>query len=74
MVDTAKVSRQDPLIKLLALQNQFTLVTYHVSYHYDTFRNGRHSLENKVCFSYINNATESEIGRGDLVVINLRLH
>ena len=64
MVDRAKVSTRDPLVKLLALQNQFTLVAYPVSYHYDSFGNGRHSLENKLCFNYTNDATESEIGRG----------
>ena len=57
MVDRAQVSTRDPLVKLLALQNQFTLVAYPVSYHYDIFGNGRHSLENKLCFNYTNDDT-----------------
>lgn len=33
MFDTFKVNRRNTLVKLLALQNQFILVAYPVSYH-----------------------------------------
>lgn len=40
VVDTAKLNIRDPLVKLIVLQNQFTLVAYLVYYHYDTFGMG----------------------------------
>ena len=52
------------LVKILASQNQYTLVAYPVSYHYDVFKKGEHSLENKICFEFDLEDGKIDIGRG----------
>ena len=52
------------MVQLLAAQNHYTLVAYPVSYHYDVFRKGDHSLENKICFGFDLDDNQVDIGRG----------
>ena len=59
-----KVNDTSILVKLLAAQNHYTLVAYHVSYHYDVFKKGEHSLENKICFEFDLEDGKIDIGRG----------
>ena len=63
-----KTIREDNtlLIKVLAENIKYTLVAYPVVHHYDTFRKGEHSLENKICLEYILNDgdADGDIGRG----------
>ena len=40
------------LLKILSFGNEFSLIAYPVSYHFDNFIGGCYSLENKICFSY----------------------
>ena len=56
--------KKDIMVRLLAAQNHYTLVAYPVSYHYDVFRKGEHSLENKVCFKFDLAENQVDIGRG----------
>ena len=51
------------MVRLLAAQNHYTLVAYPVSYHYDVFRKGEHSLE-KNCFKFDLAENQVDIGRG----------
>ena len=55
---------KDIMVQLLAAQNHYTLVAYPVSYHYDVFRKGEHSLENKICFEFDLDENHVDNGRG----------
>ena len=52
------------LVQLLAAQNHYTLVAYPVSYHFDIFKKGEHSLENKTCFCFNLYDDHINVGRG----------
>ena len=47
-----KTERDKSLIRQLAMDNLYTLVAYPCSYHFDVFKEGQYSLENKICFSF----------------------
>ena len=61
---TKESTEERMLIKLLASQNQYTLVEYPVAYHYDRFWNGGDLLENKICFEYNSEGKDNNVGRG----------
>lgn len=49
LVDTSNRGK-NMLVKLLATSNSYTLITYHVSYHYDVFNKGQHYFEKMYFF------------------------
>ena len=55
--------RHNHLLRLLCLENKYSLVAYPVAYHYDTFDSGQASLENKICFSF-KSKHRNDCGRG----------
>ena len=53
------------LVRLLSMDNLYTLVAYPCNYHFDVFKEGQYSLENKICFSFIpSGINEGQTGRG----------
>ena len=55
--------RHNHLLRLLCLENKYSLVAYPVAYHYDKFDSGKASLENKICFSF-DSKNKNDCGRG----------
>ena len=55
-------SKKNHFIRQLAMDNLYTLVAYPCNYHYDVFKKGQYSLENKICFSFYSDS--NDIGRG----------
>jgi len=55
--------RHNHLLRLLCLENKYSLVAYPVAYHYDKFDSGKASLENKICFSF-KSKNNNDLGRG----------
>ena len=55
--------RHNHLLRLLCLENKYSLVAYPVAYHYDKFDSGKASLENKTCFSF-HSKNRNNCGRG----------
>ena len=49
-------------LRLLSFQSKYTIVGYPVGYHFDTFKNNKFSLENKICLSFP--SLKEDIGRG----------
>ena len=47
-----KTERDMSLIHQLAIDNLYTLIVYPCCYHFDVFKEGQHSLANKICFSF----------------------
>ena len=69
LATSCKQSRFDfkkQLVRQLAMDNLYTIVAYPCNYHFDVFKKGQYSLENKICFSFIPSSTENTglIGRG----------
>ena len=55
--------RHNHFLRLLCLENKYSLVAYPVAYHYDKFDSGKASLENKICFSF-DSKNRNDCGRG----------
>ena len=62
LINKSNIGGKNMLDKLLATFNNYTIVAYPVSYHYDVFNKGQHCLENKICFSF--ESKGDGIGRG----------
>ena len=52
LVDKSNNGGKNTLFKVLATVNNYTLVVYHIRYHYDVYNKGQYCLENKNCFSF----------------------
>ena len=65
-VGTSITDRKIQLVRQLAMDNLYTIVAYPCNYHFDVFKEGQYSLENKICFSFIPSSGENNglIGRG----------